>query len=59
MTLLVLQVNVFASYLHDAILLYAYAVNVTIAQNGTAKLRDGRLLMKHVIGRTFQGALRF
>ena len=43
----------FGSFLHDAVILYALAVNETITSG--RKVTDGRSVTKNIIGRDFTG----
>ncbi|XP_022796077.1 atrial natriuretic peptide receptor 1-like [Stylophora pistillata] len=47
------ETNIYAAYLHDAILLYAYALNETLAE-GVA-ITEGANLSKSMMGRQFVG----
>ncbi|XP_074628982.1 atrial natriuretic peptide receptor 1-like [Acropora palmata] len=46
--------NFYAAYLHDAIILYALALNETISETGN--FTDGRNVSKSMIGKNFDGA---
>ena len=47
------QTNFYAAYLHDAIILYALALNETITETGN--VTDGRNISKSMIGKEFEG----
>ena len=47
------QVNSFVGAFHDAVLLYALALNETLAVNGSVS--DGAAITKRMWGRTFEG----
>ena len=47
------QTNFYAAYLHDAIILYALALNETISETGS--FTDGRNVSKSMIGKNFDG----
>ena len=43
----------YASFLHDAVVLYALAVHDILQRGGN--FTDGRELVKHMVNRTFEG----
>lgn len=47
------QVNSFVGAFHDAVLLYALALNETLAANGS--ISDGATITKRMWNRTFEG----
>lgn len=47
------QVDIYAGFLHDAVLLYAFAVHDVLQREGN--FTDGRVLVKHMINRSFEG----
>lgn len=47
------QVNSFVGAFHDAVLLYALALNETLSQNGS--ITDGEAITKRMWNRTFEG----
>ncbi|PAA62240.1 hypothetical protein BOX15_Mlig029578g1, partial [Macrostomum lignano] len=49
------QVNSFVGAIHDAVLLYALAVNDTLAEFGPAGLSNGTLVTERMRNRTFAG----
>ena len=50
---LVLQVDIYAGFLHDAVVLYAHAAHDLLRAGGN--LTDGEALIKHMTNRSFQG----
>ncbi|XP_068752048.1 atrial natriuretic peptide receptor 1-like [Montipora capricornis] len=48
------ETNLYASYLHDAIILYALALNETLNENGN--IPSGKNISKTMIGTQFEGA---
>ena len=52
-----IQSNYFAGAFHDALILYANAVNQTLAENGS--IRDGAALVRKMWNSTFQGNFYF
>ena len=49
------QVDVHAGMLHDAVLLWAYAVNKTITALGSSELDNGTAVTTNAINFTFEG----
>ena len=47
------QTNIFAAYLHDAILLYAYALNESLREN--VNITAGSNVSKSMMGMEFVG----
>lgn len=47
------KVDMYAGFLHDAVVLYALAVHDQIRNGGN--LTDGKELIKHMINRSFEG----
>ena len=47
------QVNSFVGAFHDAVILYALALNQTLAEGGNAT--DGKAITRNMWNRTFQG----
>jgi len=50
---LFLQTNIYAAYLHDAILLYAHALNESLDEN--VAITEGKNVSKSMIGKQFLG----
>ena len=49
------QVEIYAAFLHDAVYLYAYALNKTL--NVGKDSRDGKAIMKYIFNSTFLGKI--
>ena len=56
LTMPVRQVNSFVGAFHDAVLLYALALNETLASNGS--ISDGAAITRRMWNRTFEGQSR-
>jgi len=47
------QVDIYAGFLHDAVMLYALAVHDVLQREGN--FTDGRVLVEHMTNRSFEG----
>ena len=50
------QINEHAANLYDAVMLYAQALNTTLAAGGN-EVRNGTAVISHVLGKTYQSML--